>query len=99
VSAADGLRWRWLPLLGARRDLHHRRSQTSLLNEWGVEPGPGGGGALGKPGGVALAQGRHGGLLAWDYTDGGCAEGSSRAERKGEYDGRVGVERDWWWWW
>jgi hypothetical protein len=27
----DGLRWRWLPLLGARRELHNRRSQTSLL--------------------------------------------------------------------
>ena len=28
--------------------------------------------------------------------DGGCAEGSSGAEKKGERDGRVGVELDGW---
>lgn len=31
--------------------------------------------------------------------DGGCAEGSSGAEKKGERDGLVGVELDGWWWW
>jgi hypothetical protein len=29
--------------------------------------------------------------------DSGCAEGSSRAEKKGEPDGHVGIELDGWW--
>jgi hypothetical protein len=31
ASVVDSLRWRWLPLLSARQDLHYRRSLSSLL--------------------------------------------------------------------
>jgi hypothetical protein len=58
-------RWRWLPGPAPPSE----PIILAVLSEWRVEPGAGGWGTLGKPGGIALARGGRG-LLAWGYTDG-----------------------------